>query len=90
MPEADFRLLEGSPAFYDKVAESGAARRLVFCARCGTHVYGTTQKEGPTFFSIRVGALAQRAELPPVAQVWCRSKLPWLADLSDLFEVPTQ
>jgi len=86
----DFRLLEGTPAIYEKTAESGRVRHLAFCAHCGTHVYGTTPGAGPTFYSVRVGTLAQRAELPPVAQLWCRSSLPWLWDLADVRRIETQ
>lgn len=88
--EDDFRLLEGPPAIYEKVSESGAKRQLAFCARCGTHVYGMTVGAERTFYSVRVGTLAQRAELPPVAQVWCRSELPWLADLASVPRIETQ
>ena len=90
VPEDDFRLLEGSPAIYQKTAESGAPRVLAFCARCGTHVWGTSDGEGPRFYSVRVGVLAQRAELPPVAQVWCRSAMPWLSDLAEVRRIETQ
>jgi hypothetical protein len=88
--DRNFRMLEGKPALYEKVAESGAGRSLAFCARCGTHVYGMTQGDEATFYSVRVGTLAQRAELSPVAQVWCRSELPWLADLSEIRKISTQ
>ncbi len=90
VPEEQFRLLAGAPVTYDKVAESGKPRGLAFCSNCGTHVYGMTQGDGPTFYSVRVGTLAQRAELPPVAQVWCRSALTWLGDLDDIRKIPTQ
>jgi hypothetical protein len=90
VPENQFRLLQGSPAIYDKVAESGTPRGLAFCASCGTHVYGTTQGDGPAFYSVRVGTLAQRAELRPVAQLWCRSAVPWLADLDTIHKIQTQ
>ncbi len=85
-----FRLLEGSPVIYEKVAESGRTRGLAFCASCGTHVYGITQGDGPTSYSVRVGTLSQRAELRPVAQVWCRSAVTWLGDLDDIRKIPTQ
>jgi hypothetical protein len=90
VPEDHFRLLEGSPAIYEKVAESGERRGLAFCASCGTHVYGTTLREGPTFFSVRVGTLAQRADLRPVGQVWCRSAVTWLGNLDDIRKLPMQ
>ena len=88
--EENFRLLEGSPASYDKTAQSGTTRELCFCAKCGTHVWGTSSGSERTFYSVRVGALKQRAELPPVAQVWCQSRLPWVDDLSKLRRIDTQ
>ncbi len=90
VPEADFSMQAGSPAIYEKTAESGSARQLAFCARCGTHLYGTSEGQGSRFFSVRVGTLAQRAELPPRLQVWCRSALSWIDSLSDLRRVGTQ
>lgn len=88
--DTDFRSLAGPPAVYQKQAESGATRDLAFCARCGTHLYGTTTGGDRTFYSVRVGVLAQRAELPPAAQVWCRSAVPWLAGLADVRRIDTQ
>lgn len=85
-----FRLLEGSPSVYEKAAESGTIRKLFFCSKCGTHVWGTSPRNARTFYSVRVGTLKQRAELPPVAQVWCQSKLPWVDDLSSIRRIDTQ
>jgi hypothetical protein len=88
--EENFRQLAGSPAVYEKTAESGSTRSLVFCSACGTHVWGTSPGSENKFYSVRVGSLKQRAELPPVAQVWCQSKLPWVDDLSSVHRIETQ
>jgi hypothetical protein len=40
--------------------------------------------------SLRVGSLAQRAELAPVAGVWCRSRRDWLDGLADMPGLDTQ
>ena len=40
--------------------------------------------------TLRVGTLAQRAELAPVARLWCRSALPWLDGLAELPGLETQ
>lgn len=90
VPGDDFRLLKGIPATYEKTAESGSTRQLAFCGRCGTHVYGTTPNKDRLRYSVRVGVLAQRAQLRPVAQVWCRSEVPWLSDLAEVRRVATQ
>jgi len=86
----DFRLVEGAPNIYEKTAESGTKREMAFCANCGTHLWGTSRGGEQTFYSVRVGTLEQRTELPPVAQVWHRSKLPWVDGLSELRQIETQ
>ena len=88
--DEDFELLEGSPTVFEKTAESGARRELRFCARCGTHLWGTGGRDGRVFHSVRVGALAQKAELAPRAQVWCRSAVPWLPELPGVHRIETQ
>jgi hypothetical protein len=92
VPDERFELLEGTPAVFEKTAESGARRELRFCARCGTHLYGSSSGGGGgrVFHSVRLGALAQREQLAPVAQVWCRSAVPWLDRLPELPRVETQ
>ena len=86
----DFRLLEGRPATYDKTAQSGTVRRLVFCDRCGTHIYGTTPNAEAATYSLRVGVLSQRAKLPPFAQVWCQSEVSWLSQLTNIRRIQRQ
>ncbi len=85
-----FRLLAGELRFFDKRAESGAARRLAFCPDCGTSIFGAAADEPGGTLSLRVGPLAQRARLPPVARLWCRSELGWLATLAELPGLETQ
>ena len=86
----NFHLLEGAPRLYEKTAESGRAREMAFCESCGTHVWGTSRGDDQTYYSVRVGTLKQRAELAPAAQVWCRSKLPWVDHLSEVRQIETQ
>ena len=76
----DFRLLSGTPTIYVKTADSGMKRAHAFCPKCGAPVYATAV-ENPQSYSLRVGALSQRAELVPRAQQWNRSAVPWSADL---------
>jgi len=86
----DFKMLAGTPTFYAKTAESGNPRLLAFCPTCGTQLYGTSPGDAPTHYSVRVGTMAQRAELGPVAQVWCRSALGWLDELAGVPRVEAQ
>jgi hypothetical protein len=88
--EADFKLCQGTPTLYEKIAESGNARLMAFCAICGTQVYGITTGEGPKSYSLRVGTLSEASELRPVARVWCRSSPAWLEDFDSLHRIETQ
>ncbi len=85
-----FRLTRGALRTYVKTAASGASRELAFCPDCGTHVYGGPGRGEQGVLSLRVGGLAQRRELAPSAQLWCRSRLEWLDDLSDVPRLQTQ
>ena len=84
VPAARFSLLEGEPQIYEKTAESGAARYLAFCPRCGTHLYGVGGDERRRVYSVRTGTLEQRSELAPAVQLWTRSALSWIHDLESI------
>ena len=76
----NFRLLRGTLKTYVKTAESGTRRLQAFCGDCGSAVYSTTP-ENQTIYNLRLGALKQRAELPPQRQIWMDSALPWALDI---------
>ena len=78
-----FRLLGGEPKIYVKTGESGRKRVQSFCANCGTPIY-SADAAAPQVYSIRLGTVRQRAELPPKVQIWCRSALPWALDVRDV------
>jgi hypothetical protein len=88
-PVASFILRSGTPKIYVKTAESGKQRAHGFCGDCGTQIYSVDVRE-PRAYSIRVGTLKQRAELRPTRQIWCRSALPWVADLRDVPQAERQ
>ncbi|HEX2567639.1 MAG TPA: GFA family protein [Burkholderiales bacterium] len=77
----DFKLLTGIPRTYVKTAESGAKRVQAFCGNCGSPVYSTSPDPKPASYSLRVGLIDQRAELPPRHQIWCGSALEWCTDI---------
>jgi hypothetical protein len=89
VPKEHFRLLSGTPKIYVKVGESGAPRAQAFCAECGTPIYASAISDPPTF-NLRVGSIRQRAELPPKAQFWCRSALPWVMEPTSAGEAPRE
>jgi len=84
-PESDFRLISGEPKAYVKTtAESGNPRAQVFCPDCGSQLWARNVDDGPKVYGIRVGTARQRADLPPVRQIWHRSALHWLDRIETL------
>jgi hypothetical protein len=77
--------MSGEPRIYVKTtANSGARRRQAFCGDCGSPIYATADTDTPDTITLRVGAIRQRAQLPPRQQVWRRSALDWTYHLEDL------
>lgn len=83
-PRESFRLLSGRLTHYVKTADSGTRRRHSFCSTCGTPVHATADVDEPTAYSLRIGCLKERADLPPKKRLWCHSALPWSQDVSDI------
>lgn len=69
--------ITGNTKTYVKVADSGNRRAQVFCPECGTPLYGSAV-ENATSVVIRLGCVAQRAQLKPTMQLWTHSAIPWL------------
>jgi hypothetical protein len=84
VPAGHFTLLAGEPKFYVKIAESGNRRAHAFCPECGTPVFARPDADPPLTYTLRIGGLDQRADLPPQRQIWCDSSLPWSADIRTL------
>jgi len=89
-----FKLISGEPKTYVKIAESGNRRVQGFCPNCGTALYAHALAGDPHFrppiIGLRVGAIAQRAQLPPRAQYWTRSRQHWVKDVGALTEFETE
>jgi hypothetical protein len=79
-----FRLLTGHPKVYVKTADSGTKRRHAFCPNCGTPVSASADSDDPPSYSLRVGCLTQKAQLPPKKRLWCKSALAWAQDVSSV------
>jgi hypothetical protein len=79
-----FRIVAGAPRVYTKTAESGTRRDQAFCETCGSPIYAATPGPEPRIYSIRAGTIDQRQQLRPAGQIWTRSQLPWLHELTAL------
>lgn len=77
--------MTGEPRVYVKIAESGTRRGQAFCPECGSALYAFTPPD-PEIVNLRLGAVDQRADLPPHIQIWCESALSWALDISGLPE----
>lgn len=75
----NFRLT-GEPRRYRKRADGEGYN--AFCGTCGAAMFSA--KAGNNFVFLRTGSARQRAELPPMAQGFCRSAVPWSADIRDV------
>jgi hypothetical protein len=82
-PSEGFSLLTGRLKIYVKTADSGAQRAHAFCPECATPVYSSAI-DNPPSYSLRVGCLRQRNELPPRKRIWCQSALGWSANIEEL------
>jgi hypothetical protein len=63
---------------------------MYFCGDCGTHVHATDTENPALPVSISGGTVRQKAELRPVAQAWCRSRLPWVSELEEIRQLDRQ
>jgi len=89
-PRTGFRLLSGTPKIYYKTGSSGAKRAQAFCPECGSRIYASAAVAEPERYNLRLGTIRQRHELRPQVQIWCRSALDWVMDLSSVKQVPRQ
>jgi len=84
-----FKVTKGEPSHFDKKADSGKVRRMLFCGNCGTHLCSLpTQEEENSFISVRVASADQFAQLTPMAEIYCDSKVAWMPDLENTFQFP--
>lgn len=81
--------LRGTPTRYVKIGGSGEEVITAFCGTCGAGLY-SHKGETPKFLFLRVGAMKQRADLPPRFQGFCSSAVPWSSDISQVPVAPSQ
>ena len=75
--------IEGEPRTYIKTGGSGKKIRPAFCENCGSALY-SAGVESPEFFMLRLGAVDQRANLPPKKQGFCESAMPWAMEIGNV------
>lgn len=78
----DFRLLAGAESLRVYHPAPGAAVK-VFCATCGSSLFGGTWPEGPEV-SIRLGSVDGDPGIRPQLHTWVGSRAPWDVIADDL------
>ncbi len=81
---SQFRLTGQPPKRYEKRADNGARRFQFFCGDCGSPIYTTGEGNDAETVGIRWGSINQRKELKPQQQIWCRSAVVWLDEITSL------
>lgn len=90
VPIEHFRFTRGEPKYFDKRADSGAVRRMAFCGACGTHLCSLPTDNDSTspFVSIRLSTASEFAQLKPVSEIFCDSRVAWLEPMPDSIQFP--
>ena len=79
------QLLRGAPRVYKKTGESDAKSYQHFCGSCGSPLYRSGDSDDcQAEIGLRWGAIAERDELVPRKQSWCRSRPDWTLGLAGL------
>ncbi len=81
--------VEGSPAHYSSLADSGHHMRRSFCGACGTPLFSES-RETKDFQVVRVGTLDDPARFPPRAVIWTDSAPAWAVIDASLPAFPRQ
>ena len=86
----NFQFTRGEPTYFEKISDSGAVRKMSFCANCGTHLCSlpTDADSESAFVSIRIATSKAFTELTPVFEVFCDSRVAWLDALGGTIEFP--
>jgi hypothetical protein len=67
------------PVAIHLASASGAGQTVMRCPRCQTALFSHYGALGTKAAFVRAGTLDNPALCPPTAQIWTRSRLPWVA-----------
>ncbi len=83
IPPADFRITQGQPKLFKKVADSGNTRHAAFCGTCGSHICTFPDDPGAegAFVSLRWSTADQFERLEPKVEIFCDARAVWLGDI---------
>ena len=76
VPTAGFKLLQGTPSYFEVTADSGSKTRRAFCAECGSPLFGRPESR-TDMVTIRVGSLDQPGGFRPTQDIFTARAQPW-------------
>jgi hypothetical protein len=76
MSTAAFRLTAGTPAYYEKLADSGNTMRRAFCPQCGSPVF-LTNSARPNLVVLYAGSVDDPSWVRPARDIYTASAQPW-------------
>ena len=77
----------GDVKTFDSKGDSGSATHSTFCPNCGSPVIDTADMmQGVTM--IRAGTLDDQSVVQPTMEIYCDSKMPWVALGGELKSFP--
>jgi hypothetical protein len=71
-----FRITQGEPKRFTKVADSGRTLHRFFCGDCGSPIF-SRREVTPEMMTLRVGTLDNAPPMQVVAHIWTASARPW-------------
>lgn len=81
--------IEGQPADYVSVADSGTVMHRRFCPRCGVHLFSVAESR-PHLTYVRAGSLDDREVARPAATIWVSQAPSWACIDSRLPQIEKQ
>jgi hypothetical protein len=73
---ATFTITQGSPQYFELVADSGHRTKRAFCTKCGARLFGEPGV-APDVVTIRVGSLDDPSGFQPGINIYTASAQPW-------------
>lgn len=83
----EFEFTQGKPSIYIKTSDRGTKRHMAFCPTCGTHVAALPDAASDLqMVSVRVSCCDEFAQLKPVGEVFCSSRVEWLEPIAGIVQ----
>lgn len=76
VPRAAFRKVQGTPKYFEVLADRGSPTRRFFCPNCGSPLWGEPAGS-PDLITIRAGSLDDPGAYQPAADIYTSSAQPW-------------